>query len=265
MASTKMVFQRLEKKYLMTEAQKNELMKRAEHYLKDDIFAATTICNIYFDTDQYSLITASIQKPPYKEKLRMRSYGIANENNGVYLEIKKKCKGIVNKRRISMNLTEADYLLENGRLLHSNTQIHSELAYFMRYYQLKPKVFIAYERSAYIGCRDRDLRITFDSHIRRRYDNLNLAYGDQGEDILASDQVLMEIKVPGAYPLWLTHILSDMKLYPISFSKYGTVFIEDIIKRKQLSQPQPVKVKQAVSVYDTKMQKEGALTCLQVY
>lgn len=265
MASTKMVFQRLEKKYLMTSAQKNEFMKRAEDELEDDVFAAATICNIYFDTDQYSLITSSIQKPPYKEKLRMRSYGIANENKEVYLEIKKKCKGIVNKRRISMNLTEAAYLLEHGKLLHSNTQIHSELSYFMQYYQPKPKVFIAYERSAYSGSREADLRITFDSHIRRRYDNLDLSYGDQGDDLLKSDQILMEIKVPGAYPLWLTHILSDMKLYPISFSKYGTAFLEDIIKTKQLCNSQQVKAKQTASAHDYKRQKEGVLSCLQVY
>lgn len=262
MVNAKMVFQRMEKKYMITQAQKDEIMRRSKQLLKDDIFAAATICNIYYDTDHDSLITASIQKPPYKEKLRLRSYGINKENN-VYLEIKKKYKGIVNKRRISLYPDEAAYLLKSGKLLHQKTQIRSEIAYFLQYYQPKPKVFIAYERTAYLGIVDKDLRITFDSHIRRRYDHLDLTTNADGKELLNDDQILMEIKVPGAFPLWLTHILSDMKLYPTSFSKYGSVFVEDTLKDKQLLKSQSFRLSNDL-LHETTIQ-EGAYSCLQAY
>lgn len=260
MASVKMVFQRLEKKYLINEAQKSELLQRASNYLTDDVFDAATVCNIYFDTDRYDLITTSLQKPPYKEKLRLRSYGVAHKDSTVYLEIKKKCKGIVNKRRISLNETEAVMLLQTGKLPHHNTQIQAEIDYFIQYYQPKPKVYIAYERSALIGKSAPDLRITFDQNIRRRYDHLDLTYETDGKTVLDDDKILMEIKVPGAYPLWLTRILSDMKLYPTSFSKYGTVFLHDMVKSKT-----PIIQNQDQFISNPAIQKEEAFSCLQVY
>lgn len=264
MANTKMVFQRLEKKYLITRQQKEQILTQAGNCLTADAFQDSTICNIYFDTEQYSLITTSIQKPPYKEKLRLRSYGIPDEESIVYLEIKKKWKGIVNKRRIPMTLAEANIYIQT-QTSSKTSQIQSEIDYFMRYYQPIPKVYLAYERNAMVGVNDLDLRLTFDEHIRRRYDHLDLAYGDQGELLLSSDQILMEIKVPGAYPLWLTHILSAMNLYPISFSKYGNVFIEDIVKGKRLSSLTEENRYVTEKFKNESVQKERGVICLQAF
>lgn len=264
MTATKMVFQRLEKKYIITQEQMELLLEKANDKLTNDIFGASTICNIYFDTDQYHLINTSVQKPPYKEKLRMRSYGVANEESCIYLEIKKKYKGIVNKRRISLSLSMAQALLNEGKLPLHDTQIQTEIAYFINYYKPKPKVFIAYERTALIGSEDKELRITFDSQIRRRYEQLDLSRDAYGKQLLAPKQILMEIKVPHTYPLWLTHILSELKFYPTSFSKYGNIFLEDIIKGKQL----PLA---AQATYQNKKsgilepQKEESYSCLQAY
>lgn len=264
MTNTKTVFQRLEKKYLITQQQKQQILKQAGNYLTADEFQASTICNIYFDTEQYSLITTSIQKPPYKEKLRLRSYGIPNEESIVFLEIKKKWQGIVNKRRIPMTLVEAAAYIQT-HTSQKASQIQAEIDYFMRYYQPLPKVYLAYERMAMVGVIDTELRITFDEAIRRRYDHLDLAYGDQGELLLTPDQILMEIKVPKAYPLWLTHILSAMEVYPISFSKYGNVFIEDIVKGKQQSSVLGLTENCCAmqQAKHTATQKERGITCLQ--
>lgn len=263
MSQTKMVFQRLEKKYIITQAQRKLLLEKVGDKLKNDIFDASTICNIYFDTDQYFLINTSIQKPPYKEKLRLRSYGIPNSNSLVYLEIKKKYKGIVNKRRISLTLSQAQELLKNNTLPKESTQILSELAYFIKYYQPKPKVFIAYERNALIGSDDNELRITFDSQLRRRYDELDFTYGSHGKLLLNPDQVLMEIKAANAYPLWLTHVLSDMKVYPTSFSKYGTAYMNDMVKEKKLILSKGQSYGETLNI-DSYQQKEAAI-CLQAY
>ena len=262
MAQTKMVFQRLEKKYIITQAQKMLFLEKAGTHLKNDLFDASTICNIYFDTDQYALINRSIQKPPYKEKLRLRSYGNPNSDDTVYLEIKKKYKGTVNKRRIALTITQAQELLQHRTLPKENTQILRELAYFMKFYQPTPKIFIAYERNAWIGSEDKELRITFDTQLRRRYDRLSFTDGDDGKPLLNHNQALMEIKVANAYPLWLTHILSELKLYPASFSKYGTAYMRDIVTAKQLTLSNEFTCREA-SAFG--YQQKEAYSCLQAY
>lgn len=236
MKETKMTFQRLEKKYVLTPVQHQALFAKLSPYLREDEFGQSTICNMYYDTKHYDLITQSLQKPPYKEKLRLRSYGIPKEDTIVYLEIKKKCKGVVNKRRVGMTLQEARTYLQDGIKPKKDSQILAEIDYFLSFYEPIPKVYLAYDRAPYVCALDPSIRITFDQNIRRRYDHLDLGYGDEGETILAEGMTLMEIKVPDAYPLWLTRMLSELEIYPVSFSKYGKVFMEDIVKKERMKQ-----------------------------
>lgn len=232
MKSTKMTFQRLEKKYLLTKEQWVQFYENVKEYLEIDPYGPSTICNIYFDTEDDRLISTSLQKPPYKEKLRLRSYGVAKEDSLVYLEIKKKCRGVVSKRRIALDLQEARRYINEGIAIAHQSQILSEIEYFMHFYHPFPKVFLAYDRIPYIGKEQEGLRITLDERIRRRYDHLDLGYGDEGELLLEEGMALMEIKVTDAYPLWLTRILSDMNIYPISFSKYGSVYTKDTLQHE---------------------------------
>lgn len=234
MKETKLTFQRLEKKYLLTAAQYTAIMARLSPYLKEDEFGCSTISNIYYDTIQYDLITHSLQKPMYKEKLRVRSYGSVDVDSTVYIEIKKKYKGVVNKRRVGMLLEDAQRYLQLGYRPALQSQILSEIDYFLKFYNPVPKVFLAYDRSPFVGIEDSELRITFDHNIRRRYEHLSLGDGDYGECVLPKGVVLMEIKVADAYPLWLVTILSDLMIYPISFSKYGKVFMEDVVKERMV-------------------------------
>lgn len=234
MKEIKMTFQRLEKKYYLTPRQYSTLMVELCDYVKEDQFGSSTICNIYYDTEQFDLISQSIQKPAYKEKLRLRSYGIPKAEDKVYLEIKKKCKGVVNKRRIAMTLQEAEnYLVHGKRPLYQN-QILNEIDYFIQFYKPEPKVFLAYDRIPYVGIEDAQVRITFDFNIRRRHDHLSLGWGDTGECIQADNGIIMELKVSDAYPLWLTYLLSKYELYPVSFSKYGTIFLKDIVEKERM-------------------------------
>lgn len=230
---TKMTFQRLEKKYLLKAEEKEAFLESIQPYMKMDPYGKSTICNLYFDTAHYDLISTSIQKPPYKEKLRLRSYGVPDKDSQVYLEIKKKWKGIVNKRRIAFSLQEAKAYLDHGILPQQSSQILSEIDYFISFYRPSPKVFLAYDRTPMMAIKEEDLRITFDERIRRRYDHLCLEDGDDGTCVLEEGMCLMEIKASNAYPLWLSKILSEMKLYPNSFSKYGTVYVEDIVKKER--------------------------------
>ncbi len=201
-------------------------------YMKKDVYGQYTICNIYYDTDDWRLIRASLEKPKYKEKLRVRSYGTAKNDSKVFVEIKKKYDGIVYKRRITCGANEVfDYL--NGNQNEADYgQIGREIEWFQQFYHTKPKVFIGYDRLAFAGIEDPELRITFDTNLRWRTDRLDLRYGDYGAPISGYGDVLMEIKIPDTAPLWLSHLLSKAKAYPTSFSKYGACYRYDMPRAK---------------------------------
>lgn len=224
MGKVNTVFKRYEKKYLLTASQHMLFRELADEYMQVDEYGESTVCNIYYDTSNYDLIRASIEKPIYKEKLRMRSYGIPKPGDLVFLEIKKKYKGIVYKRRVALPYEEACRSMEQGAVDEGRGQVAKEINYFLKRYHLVPKVYLAYDRIAMYGMEDADLRMTFDFRVRSRKDKLDLALGDAGRLLFADREVILEIKVKDAYPMWLIRGLEELSIYPCSFSKYGNVY-----------------------------------------
>ena len=222
-------FKRSEKKYLVTADKKDILLDRLFKYMKMDKHGLHTICNIYYDTDSYELIRRSLEKPVYKEKIRLRSYGVPTDEDKVFLEIKKKFKGTVYKRRIDLPLEKARKYINDGVRPEKCDQILKEINYFMDYYKPKPSVFIAYDRFALYGIEDPEIRVTFDCNIRSRDYDLDLSLGDYGEMLLEDEVYIMEIKVLSSMPLWLCEILSDLEIYTTSFSKYGNVYQKNLL------------------------------------
>ena len=219
------VFRRYELKYLLTMAQKETVLKAMQPYMTLDEYGRTTIRNLYYDTDSYLLIRRSIEKPAYKEKLRIRSYSQTDDNSTVFVELKKKYKHVVYKRRISLPYTDATAWLSREKHPAKHTQIANEIDYFLDYYgSLHPTVFLSYERKAYYCNDGSDFRVTFDDNILCRQEDLSLESEVYGTPILPEGKVLMEIKCSGGIPLWMTHVLSEEKIYKTSFSKYGTAY-----------------------------------------
>lgn len=218
------VFKRYEKKYMIMIRQYEELVDRMITRMTADHYGKHTICNIYFDTPYYNMIRNSLDKPVYKEKLRLRSYGVPEEDDTVYIELKKKYDGVVYKRRVPMTLRDARKYLYYGIHLETGGQILREVDYAMKLYRPRPAVYLAYERIAFSGKEDPELRITFDMNIRAREYNLDLKSGGYGIPLLEKGQLLMEVKIPGAMPLWMSHLFSELRLYPVSYSKYGTYY-----------------------------------------
>lgn len=218
------IFKRYEKKYRVTQEQYQCLMCELAKHMYADEYGLHTISNLYFDTPDYALIRQSIEKPNYKEKVRLRGYGEITGDSTVFLELKKKYDGVVYKRRAAMKLDEARLYQESGKLPEGNPQILKELDYAFRRYQLEPKVFLAYDRMAFADKENSELRVTFDRRIRCRSRQLALEQKAPELLLLPPDQVLMEIKIPGAMPLWLSRLLSECEIYPSSFSKYGTFY-----------------------------------------
>ena len=229
----KTVFNRYELKYMLTEEQKARLLSYMSQYTVPDKYKNSTIRNVYFDTESYRLIRRSMEKPKYKEKLRIRSYEKALDDSTVFVEIKKKYDHVVYKRRLYMTENDAMQWICNGKQPAERSQIGDEIDYFISFYKsLHPTVFLSYDREAFVSVLADDLRITFDTDIRARLSGLSLSCDPGGALLLPEGRVLMEIKTAGAIPLWLCRFLSEERLYKTSFSKYGTAYEKLIFDKR---------------------------------
>lgn len=226
-------FERYEKKYFLNEAQYGAVLGELQKHMKADDYGQYTICNIYYDTDDWRLIRASIDKPLYKEKLRVRSYGTPEDEQNVFIELKKKFDGIVYKRRMTAPAYSVEPFLYGLISDPCAGQVGREIQQFQQFYRTEPKVFIAYDRTAFAGTGDAGLRVTFDRNIRWRTTQLDLRDGDFGHQLLSDGQILMEIKIPGVCPMLLSRVLSENLIFPTSFSKYGTCYRENILKENK--------------------------------
>lgn len=219
------VFKRYELKYLLTAQQKEKILAEMKPHMSLDQFGRTSIRNLYYDTDTYRLVRRSIEKPTYKEKIRIRSYGQATADSTVFVELKKKYMDVVYKRRVPLLNEKAVGWLSAVTHPDEHTQIAQEIDYFIEQYRtLHPAVFLSYEREAYYANDGSDFRVTFDDTILCRQEDLSLASENYGQPILPDGKVLMEIKCSGGIPLWLTEFLSKEKIYKTSFSKYGMAY-----------------------------------------
>lgn len=218
-------FKRYELKYLLTRQEKEQLLGIMEPYMKLDGYGRTTIRNVYFDTDNFRLIRRSLEKPAYKEKLRVRSYQAVSPEEPVFVELKKKYKSVVYKRRLALPEAQTMDSFRNGTPLPVHSQIGDEIQYFRQYYgTLHPSVFLSYEREAYYALDGGDFRVTFDENILYREQDFSLGDEIYGEPLLEENQTLMEIKTSGGIPLWMSHALTQMNLFKTSFSKYGSAY-----------------------------------------
>ena len=240
------VFKRYELKYMLTLEQKEKILEAMSPYMQLDKYGRTTIRNIYFDTDSYRLIRRSIEKPAYKEKIRIRSYSKATADSTVFVELKKKYQKVVYKRRLPLCEKDAMAWVCREKACPVDTQISREIDYFIGFYgKLNPTVFLSYEREAYYDKGGGDFRVTFDDNILCRQTDVTLCSTTYGTPILPEDKVLMELKCSGGIPLWMAHVLSRERIYKTSFSKYGTAYSTLIFPEIYL--PNSIKHKESIT------------------
>ena len=225
------VFKRYELKYLLTCDQQQTIIDTMKSHMEPDHYGITQIHNIYYDTDNFRLIRSSLDKPLYKEKMRLRSYSLCSGDDPVFLELKKKYDGIVYKRRLQLPHEHAVAWISGDKSKMPDSQIGREIAWFIDFYkELKPTIFLSYERQAWYSLDGSDFRVTFDRNIQSRTEDLQLSSSCSGTALLPPDAVLMELKTTGGIPLWMTNILTQNKIFKTSFSKYGTAYQKTIYK-----------------------------------
>ena len=221
-----MIFKRYEKKYRLNHSEYEQFMSMIRDYLVSDKHGRNTLCSLYLDTPEFLLIRNSIDAIAYKEKLRLRSYGVPGDDKPIFFEIKKKYKKVVYKRRVSMKKAEVFDYIESG-VPPFDSQIMREIDYLMKYYrQPKPNVCILCEREAYFSSEDENVRLTFDKNIRYRLGFPTNENIKEGTPLINDGEYILEIKTPGAMPMWLVHALSECKIYPARFSKYAHAYYD---------------------------------------
>ena len=220
-----LIFKRYEKKYLVTHKQADAVISNLSKYMVPDEYGTYWVQNLYFDTNNWDVIRKSMDKPLYKEKLRLRYYGAPGETHNAFLELKKKYAGEVSKRRVVMPISSLSQPIRHI-LAGRNEQIARELDFYLQANPVTEKMFIAFLRTAYTGVEDEGLRVTFDNSIRYRCDKLDFTHPSIGHEVLHKDYQVMEIKTRASIPLWLSRILSENGIYRTSYSKYGTCFTD---------------------------------------
>lgn len=234
------VFKRYEKKYLLTQSQYDALSQILAPRMGRDQYSESTISNIYYDTPDFRLIRRSLTRPAYKEKLRLRTYKTPDAETDAFVELKKKYDHVVYKRRIEMPYSEALAYLD-GVTRPQESQISHEIDWFMKFYPgIRPAMCICYDRLALFDTEQPALRLTFDTNIRWRTEALDLSAGTRGEQLLPDTVHLLEIKIPGATPVWLAHTLSELGIFPTHYSKYGAAYQTMLTESLSVSQTETI-------------------------
>lgn len=227
-------FERYELKFQVPKEKKILLEAIIRQHMDEDKFCVNgqkyLIRNIYYDTSDNILIHFSTTKPViHKEKLRARKYGsIGDGKDKVFLEIKKKTKGIVSKRRVKLTEQELNDFIDHKiipkRDNYFDNQVLKEMLYFISIYDVKPAVYISYERLAFFDRIDPTFRITFDDCVMSRREDFTFDSTKECRSLLQKDMYLMEVKIVNGMPFWFARALSELKIYSSSFSKYGTEY-----------------------------------------
>lgn len=239
------VFKRTEMKYRLDRGQRRFLEATISQHMHKDEFGASKISSLYYDTPDFALIERSLDKPLYKEKLRLRVYGTLSPLSPAFVELKKKFKGVVYKRRVMLSLRAAQAFFEGTRyeeacrvfpllqpeaqeqsFLPRTTQIAREIAFAVKRYEgLAPSYLITCTRQAYAAPEGSELRITFDDKLACDRDVCDLLQPSRPSPLLLPGESIMEVKNAGPLPFWLVRALNEANARPQSFSKYGHAYM----------------------------------------
>lgn len=235
------IFTRRELKYLITTEQYRELTKRLSPHMRPDIHGTDghyTVTSLYFESPEHTIYMETKNKLSFRQKLRLRVYDETDRNGTAFFEVKQKHKKVVNKRRMVLPLREAYRYLKNtsthsfDHYETSNTQVLREIDHFRKLYHLQPEMIVSYDRHAFHGLEDADLRVTFDMNLRCRNDDLYVENGPHGVNFVDSNLVVLEVKVNNSVPLWLAHTLQELNCKQKSPSKFCTSM--ELLKHEEL-------------------------------
>jgi hypothetical protein len=239
-------------KFAVSPAQRAALMAELAPHLRPDENAGTgaqyPVVSLYYDNAERDCYWEKARSLPSRRKLRVRVYG--SRDGAVpatsFIEIKHKCDGRGVKRRVQLPLAQAlrvgEGLWPEGvQFSATDARVIREVHDLVLSKGFKPVLVMRYDRAAYAAADpESDLRVTFDSAVRMRFDNLTPESDDRrfgAADVLDEDgAAVMEVKITGCIPYWLSRTIAGVGCQLQSHSKYSTALEQnDPILRAMLS------------------------------
>lgn len=222
-------FNRYELKYILPYGQYQKILQDFKGFLQPDKHADAggvyRISSLYYDSPDLSCYRNKIDGIKYRRKLRLRVYKDSDMTFG-FVEIKQRINRTVQKRRICLPIDEAKALcsgmdIDMQRLDQTDQETASEVLYLVKALSLRPQCIISYHRKAYEGSRyEHGLRVTFDTHLKYRLNNLDVTQPSKDRFFLPPDSVVMEVKANERVPIWLTSLFGLHQCNLQRVSKY---------------------------------------------
>jgi len=221
------VFDRWELKYVVTVKQMYQLMHALKNYVvldengDDGLYK---IKSIYYDSHDFKFYHEKMNGNKYRQKVRLRGYNNVAYNDDVYFEIKQRYNTTVQKRRAELKLSDAYELMKHPldaeQYADKKRIVLDEIRYLSSMHALEAKAIVSYDRKAYMGKYEDGLRITFDTNLKCRKENLNLEEYHKEKYFVHPSLAVLEIKTNEKVPIWLVSLIQRFEIEAHRVSKY---------------------------------------------
>jgi len=225
---------RYEFKYLVKPEEEAFIRQVAQMYCAPDAYGVNgkyTVSSLYFDTWDWLTAMQTVEGQRNRFKLRIRTYGFTPEDP-VFLENKGRVGTSILKQRALMAREHVRDLCRGeppppGGFPALKAAHQDDLVRFrdrMDFLDMRPRLWVAYEREAYGSHYGDGARLTFDSELRVQPPSHDDPFvpDDACWQSVALDgpQVIVEMKFNGAFPFWMQRIVHGLELKRVSCSKY---------------------------------------------
>lgn len=224
-------FNRFELKYVLSlnaaEGFRRELLAFLQPDAHGDAGGSYAVASLYYDSPDYRCYWEKLEGLRFRRKLRIRHYetpAALTPDTPVFVEIKQRINRVTQKRRVLLPYGDARRLCDARELAEyppRDQRVVDEIYAMLWEYDLRPTSVVSYARRAYIGTEyDVGLRVTFDTNLRCRAQDLQLHDQQVGRLMTSPDQVVMEVKVNERIPYWLTELIARHNFRLTRISKY---------------------------------------------
>jgi len=235
---------RYEFKYLITEDQADYIREVVRTFADADAYGDNgvyDVTSLYYDTWDWRLALQTVEGIRNRYKMRIRTYGFTDDMP-VFVEIKGRVGTSICKSRALIPREHWSLLSLNQppppegftALKESHQSDYDSFRNLMDVLDLRPRLWVSYQREAY-GSRYGDgARLTFDRHLKVQAPDLDRP--DVPVDCeyqmvnLDGPQTILELKFNNAFPSWMRTIVNQCELRRTACSKYvqGVEQIEDV-------------------------------------
>jgi len=226
---------RYEMKYTISQSKAAAIARFIEPYINLDRYSKLQpngfypIVSLYLDSDNLRLCMESLRGVLKRFKLRIRSY-TDDPDYPRFFEVKRRSNTVIMKSRARVKIQDVPALLSGQYIppvqnYQDDIDTLKQFQLYMKSIGAKPMVLVRYVRKAYEGNMENRVRVTFDRQLAYKVSSSpDVLFNGNGWHYspVTLQNVVLEIKFTGVYPVWLTQMARYFDLRQQSVSKYAT-------------------------------------------